>query len=206
MKIVKPVTNRPTKHLKAIAKKYPQAWKQIDAFRANKGKVLPDWPKWCFCPVAGATVIVSRQIRFQDGFQVTRDSINDIGIVAALSAWRAGKSLYLFDPTIYNSLITGGMTGNLPSEFLYKLPEWCVYVKTPGKSFRDTTVYGFFAHLNLDIETNRHELCLVLDTSDGLYSTLLYIGNWTINEALRSALEASVLHCREVVHRLKWLM
>ncbi|MEI6336801.1 MAG: hypothetical protein WCS87_19765 [Methylococcaceae bacterium] len=194
MKRVKPVTNRPTEHLKAIAKKYPQAWKKMDVFRADKG----NWPQWCFCPVACATVIVSLQNGFQDRFQVTEASMNDIGILAALSAWRAGKSLYLFDRTIYNSLISGGMTGNLPSEFLYNLPEWCVYVETPGNSFRDTTVYGFFAHLNLDLETNRHELCLVLDTPDGLCSTYLYIGNWTINKALRSAVEASDLHCREV--------
>ncbi len=194
MKLVKPVTNRPSKHLNAIAKKFPRAWKTMDGFRADKGKGLPDWPEWCFCPVAGATVIVIRQ----KGFQATHESMNDIGIVAALSAWRAGKSMYSFDKTIYDSLITGGMTGNLPSEFLYKLPEWCVYVDTPGMSFHDFTVYGFFAHLNVDTDTNRHELCLVLDTPDGLCSTYLHIGNWTINKALLSAVEASNSHSREI--------
>jgi hypothetical protein len=194
MKRVKPVTNRPTKILNSIAKKYPQAWKQMDAFRADKGKELLDWPSWCFCPVAAANDVVS----LQNGLHATKESMNDIGIVAALSAWRFGKSLYLFDRTIYDLLITGGMKGNLPSEFLYKLPEWCVYVETPNMSFHNTTVYGFFAHLNLDIQTNSHELCLVLDTPDGLCSKYLHIGNWTINKALRSALEASDFHYREV--------
>ena len=44
---------RPVEHLRAIAKKYPAAWKQLESFRADRGKDdLPDWPEWCYIPVA----------------------------------------------------------------------------------------------------------------------------------------------------------
>ena len=50
---------RPLEHLQAAGKLYPAAWKQIDKFKADKGKGLPDWPSWCFLPMAGFYSIVS---------------------------------------------------------------------------------------------------------------------------------------------------
>lgn len=37
---------RPKQHLIDAAKRYPGAWRQVDDFRAGKGKDLPDWPPW----------------------------------------------------------------------------------------------------------------------------------------------------------------
>lgn len=50
---------RPMEHLHRYSTLYPLAWKQINSFREIRGKDLPDWPEWCFCPLAGAYAVVS---------------------------------------------------------------------------------------------------------------------------------------------------
>ena len=40
-------TCRPRDQVAAIAKAYPQAWVQIDEFRADRGHGLPAWAKLC---------------------------------------------------------------------------------------------------------------------------------------------------------------
>ena len=40
---------RPGKILGTFSRLYPDAWKQVDEFRANR-KGLGDWPDWCFMP------------------------------------------------------------------------------------------------------------------------------------------------------------
>ena len=43
---------RPRKILDQFSHLYPDAWKQVDEFRAKR-KELGDWPDWCFLPLAG---------------------------------------------------------------------------------------------------------------------------------------------------------
>ena len=44
---------RPRDHLAAAGKLFPAAWAQSDAFRADRGTDVPDWPQWCYLPIAG---------------------------------------------------------------------------------------------------------------------------------------------------------
>lgn len=53
------ITCSPREALVAIARKYPKGWKQVDKFRASRGKDIEQWPDWCFLPLAGAYAIVS---------------------------------------------------------------------------------------------------------------------------------------------------
>ena len=50
---------------------------------------------------------------------------------------------------------------------LYHLPEWCVYIPTPDKTWRGNCLNGFFAHLEYDLAKNRTDLRLLLDVSRG---------------------------------------
>lgn len=43
---------RPKRHLAALAKRHPSAWRQADEFRAGRGQGLPDWPDGCHLPMA----------------------------------------------------------------------------------------------------------------------------------------------------------
>lgn len=71
--------------------------------------------------------------------------------------------MYRFDDTLLQSLIDTPVAGDLPVEVLYRLPEWCVYIETPGLSVSNIPLAGFFAHLEWDANTSREELRLLLD-------------------------------------------
>lgn len=163
-------TCRPRNHLAAAGKLYPDAWKIIDGFRSNKGqRGLPDWPDLCFCPLAGAYAVVS-----EGGF-LSPELAGDVGRLGALAAWRVTQGIYRFDETLYQSLIETPVTGDIPVEVLHRLPEWCVYIETPGMAFFDSNLYGFFAHLEYDVNTGRRELRLLIDSEEALAPIPLHL-------------------------------
>jgi hypothetical protein len=69
------------------------------------------------------------------------------------------------------------------------LPEWCVYVETPGKSLSTgKCLEGFFAHLNAASGDNVPELHLLLDDPAGvLHSIAVPLSASTLEEACRIA-------------------
>lgn len=170
---------RPSNHLAAAAKMYPQAWKQVDIFRKDKGKDLPDWPAWCFLPMAATYAIVS------DGGMMSPSRMPDIARLSALIAWRYTQGIYRFEPHVYQSISETIVKGDMPVEVLYRLPEWGVYIETPSN---DIDAHGFFAHLEYDINTGRSELRLLIDSEDALYPIVLHMGDWTVTEAIDRAM------------------
>lgn len=81
----------PQRHLKLIGDQYPGAWKLYDAFMADRGKKLIDWPDWCYCPVSAAHAIVNPK---------SLADIQNVPILACLAAWRMTQGIYRFDPDI----------------------------------------------------------------------------------------------------------
>lgn len=79
---------RPKRHLVAAGKLFPSAWAQYDEFRQDRGQGgLPDWPEWCYCPMAGAYAIISGG----GSNRVPSDQIGDVARLAALAAWRPSQ-------------------------------------------------------------------------------------------------------------------
>ena len=77
---------RPATILSGISKRYPGSWQIIDQFRADRGKHgLPDWPEWCYCPMAAAYAVVSGGGSLDDSLS----AIADVPVLAALAAFRA---------------------------------------------------------------------------------------------------------------------
>ena len=177
---------RPIKHLAAAGGMYPNAWKQIDIFRAGRGKDLPDWPQWCFLPMAAWYAIVS------EGGNMPLSRVPDVGRLAALGAWRYSQGVYRFDDSVYESLRGTVPSGDMPVEVLYRLPEWSVYIETPGADWLGDALYGFWAHLEFDINQKKPELRLLLDTEQSLIPIPLHMGNWTITEAVDRAMEETM--------------
>lgn len=71
---------RPRDHLVAAGKLYPEAWKAADEFRADRGQDgLPNWPEWCYLPLAGWYAIVSGG----GSNRVPAQLIRDVGRLAA---------------------------------------------------------------------------------------------------------------------------
>jgi hypothetical protein len=170
---------RPKQHLIAAGKLYPGAWKQVDILRQSKGLDLPDWPDWCYLPLAGTHAIVS------EGGSMPHHLLGDVGRLGALITWRITQGIYRFDPALYAAIIDTPMNSAIPCDMLYRLPEWCVYLETPDLHWAGEPLHGFFAHLEHDINTSRPELRLLLDTDSALTPLPLHLGNWTLEEALQ---------------------
>lgn len=155
---------RPLAHLHDLSTRYPGAWKGFEQMRANRGQGLPNWPDWCYVPFAGAYAVVSGG----GDSRVAPEKGMDIARLAALAAWRMTKGVYRFDHDIFEALWRTPLTGDLPSELLLRLPEWCVYIETQGRSVMGSPLHGFYAHLEHDANDNRRELRLLLDYEAGL--------------------------------------
>ena len=175
---------RPKQHLIAAARLYPGAWRLADSFRAGRGRDLPDWPEWCYLPLAGWHAIVSADAGVPRLDAQHLHLVADVGRLAALGTWRMSQGIYRFDPDLFAALVDTPLTGDLPCDLFYRLPEWCVYVETPGLRWLDSELYGFFAHLEWDANDGRAELRLLIDSATMLLPLPLHLGSWTLNEAV----------------------
>ena len=175
---------RPRDQVAAIAKVYPQAWLQIDEFRAERGHDLPMWADWCFIPLAAAYSIVCSQ-HSMDRLNV--QAVGDVATLTALGTWRVTQGIYRFDPAVYDPVRNTPLNKDLPCDVLYYLPEWCIYIETPDMMLDGARIYGVYAHLEQDQNDGRHELRLLLDTDNRLIAVPLHIGAWSLTEALRRA-------------------
>lgn len=194
---------RPLHHLVTAGKLYPAAWKMVDQFRADRGKSLPAWPRWCFMPMAGWYAIVSAD---QGGAPIIDLNLaQDISRLAAIGTWRYTQGIYRFDADLQAELTDTILTGEMPVEVLLRLPEWCVYIETPGRTWLETVLHGFWAHLEWDTNDGRIELRLLLDLEDSLTGLPLHLGPWPLVEAVtrfcNEGARQSMLHKRGALLR-----
>lgn len=181
---------RPLHHLITAGKLYPNAWKQVEDFRRSRGKDgLPEWPGWCFLPMSGWYAIVSADAGVSS---LDLHLVADVARLAAVGTWRYSQGIYRFAPELFQSLIDTDISGDLPAEVFYRLPEWCLYLETPGLEWVGFPLHGFWVHLEWDANTGRTELRFVMDTEKSLIGFPLHLGNWTVAEAVtRACNEAS---------------
>lgn len=163
--------------LREVEHRWPEAWKQYRQFRSMKGQPgFTDWPDWCYVPMAAAYAVVSGGGPHQLG----PGEGTWIAAVAAAAAWRISKGIYRFDADIYRELIEQPLDGKLPTAVFYNLPEWGVYIETPGMRS-----HGFIAHLEHDNKTGIPELRLLLLHPDGSrLATLIMLGDWDLQTAV----------------------
>lgn len=96
--------------------------------------------------------------------RVIGEAAKDVGHLGAIAAWRATKGIYKYDPDLLVNLIETPISGQLPVDVLYHLPEWCVYIDFGDISAPENGwPRGFFAHLEWDANTGRTELRLLVD-------------------------------------------
>lgn len=177
---------RPREHLVEAAKLYPHAWRQVDRLRELRGAGVPEWADWCYIPIAGTQAIVAEDA----GIDVMMLStiyparVADAARLAALAAWRVTQGIYRFDPAVYDAVRETPVSGDVPADILYRLPEWCLYVETPGMQIDGEQLHGFFAHLEDDGKAKRTELRLLLDTETRLEPAVLHLGTWPLAESI----------------------
>jgi len=185
---------RPETHLRAAMRLYPDTSRMVDEFRSDKGRGLPDWPAWCFMPMAGWYAVVSQGNidKLLPGRRLPPQLITDVGRLAAIGTWRYSQGVYRLDADLQAAIADTIIVGDIPSEVLFRLPEWCVYIETPGRTWCGDTLHGFWCHLEFDVNAHRNELRLLLDTEKILIPVPVHIGPWTVTEAIdRMASEAA---------------
>lgn len=179
----------PEQHLAEYMKRYPETPALVNKVFSGRGKELGDWPKWCFIPLVGWYSIVSSHLRVN---RIPLDRMNDVGALAAIGTWRYCQGVYRFDEDIFPAVCGSKITNNLPSDILLRLPEWCIYVETPGFTWDNTSVFGFWAHLEHNTDDNiGRELRLVFNYGDAVTCFPVHLGDWSLLEAVqRSFIEA----------------
>lgn len=139
-------------------RRFPFAWKLF----ANLMQQSPThmWPSWCWCPLQGAHKVLSVGL----GRSTTLDDALDAVILGGLATWRATQGIYRFHPALLRELQSTPITGDIPADVLLRLPEWCVYIETPGFKVCGNELPGFWAHLDCDVgRQNERELRFLLD-------------------------------------------
>jgi hypothetical protein len=148
-------------YLRTIEQRHPRVWQEIAQGREQckaDGSCLAS----CYVPLSSVLEIANRDWR------MTAAQFSEVAVVAGLASWRLTKGLYQYDSTLLRALwdtpIDSG--GDLPREVFYRLPEWCVYITTPGYALVDgTPLVGFFAHLDCEPGHELVQLRVLLDTN-----------------------------------------
>ncbi|MFT5687106.1 MAG: hypothetical protein ACI8RZ_008063 [Myxococcota bacterium] len=155
----------PQQHLTIASAEHTTAWKYLDEVRAKRGHDgLPDWPDFCFVPVDAMRTWLRRvDPEHRPG---------DPARLIALGAWRAGQGSYRFEQRLSAALLATPIPDHVPATNLHNLPEWSVYIETPGLPGSP----GFFAILDHDIgrqQGRRTELWLLIDINGRLLPTAM---------------------------------
>lgn len=173
--------SHPQKLLAQLGKDYPKIWKIVDDMVSERGRSLPKWANWCFLPMVAAAAIASGG---RSG-PIDPSAIADISRIGALIPWRVGQGVYRFHPEALKSISATTLAGNLPTELLFRLPEYCVYIEFETRHLDSSNqIHGFFAHLEDDHNTGHHELRLLLDSDTGLIPIVLHLDKPTLKEAV----------------------
>jgi len=182
-------------------RRYPLAWRVVDDFRARRGRDLPAWPAWCFLPIAAGISIVEHTMGATDEAALTRDQqiliASEAAVLTAIASWRMTKSVFRYDSTILGALWDSKITGDLPTHFLKRLPEWCVYLDLSGsRHATDLGIEGAWVHLEADANNAAEELRLVLAQAGSLIPISINLGG-TLREGIDAVMaEGALRHGR----------
>jgi len=167
-----------------LEKLYPGVWKLAEKKREKLAKTLPSW---CYLPFNAWITAACQTIR--PGGVDKRRLSRFAGAVSSIGTWRMTRGIYRFDPDLMSEIIDTPVEGNIPCEVLHRLPEWCVYVETPGYECDGEKILGFFAHLETEENSGNEELVLLIDTEKGCSLEVVYLGNYSLDEGIRIAFE-----------------
>lgn len=188
----------PEKLIKTLNSKMPSVWKTIEGMRSERGKRLPYWPNWCFFPISG-----SLSIWWMDDNQSKLRDFVSAGGLTALIGWNYTKGIYKFNPELFEEIKNTKITGNIPTDVLYRLPEWCCYIDTPSLEIHGGMAYinGFFVYLEYDINTKRSELRFWYEIIYKQESankknlgtdSIVHIGDWDVEEGVNKSIIESI--------------
>lgn len=163
---------------------FPGVWKRAEKKREKLAKNLP---AWCYLPFDVWIKAACESIR--PGGVDKRTLSNFAGAVSTIGTWRITRGIYRFDPDLMSEIIDTPVEGEIPCEVLRRLPEWCVYVETPGFECDGENIHGFFAHLEKEENSDNEELVMLINTEKGCSLEIVHLGDYSLDDGIRIALE-----------------
>lgn len=176
-------TARLVRYVSRLGHQYPELWKRVDRLREK-----PGWPAWCFMPSREILKLIATMPCSTPNLRT------NLNAVAALASWRVTQGIYRFDPDLFEAVWDTPLDRQIPCEMLFRLPEWCVYIMTPGAKFAGSELRGFFAYLDHDSGKAHSELRILLDAGESQLHAALPIdlsGN-NLLESLEASRERSL--------------
>lgn len=144
-------------------------------------------PPWCFVPIDMWHKVIPRLGVDADPGYRTVLAIQ----LAALTAWRMTQGIYRIDPAVFPALLDTPTTGDIPVEMLLRLPEWCVYVETPGLNWlNDAPIHGTWIFLDYEPSGSKAIHFLQDSEDDGHpFTRALFIelGAGSVEDCLRAS-------------------
>ena len=149
------------KRLRGLQKRFDEAipglFGYIDEVR---GQSSTKWPSWCYAPIELVRALLVGAAE-NSGIRNPKPLLTDLVAVAMLAAWRMTQGIYVFDPDVQHDIWNTQVSGDIPSDVLFHLPEWCCFVSAPMRVF-DEEALGFLVSLNSDSERLPPELWLLV--------------------------------------------
>ncbi len=180
-------THRAKLFLDNFSKNYPGVWSSVDSLRSQKGQDDFNWPDWCFMPNSTYVHIING---YHYDLTINQQIENGL-MLSALSKWRIGQGVYRFDSSLYDSLVKTPLDGDIPSELLLQLPQWCLYIETPGCTLDTHEIKGCFAHLEFNVHSKTPEIHFLFDSdslNQGKFS-FIKLGQWSLQESINRAID-----------------
>ena len=182
----------PDRWIRYLNRQYPNLWTDIrkgyehpEGFiRRDTGgmELLRSVPDWCYMPTLFPFLVLTH--KYGEAFYLTH--MEEMMTIGTLYTWRASKGVYRFAPEIYDALISQPLSGNIPTDCLYHLPEWAVFVETPGMTYERHPITGFIAHLDYNLFSKGIDLQFAI-FSDEIHipkMIALPLGEGTISDAM----------------------
>ena len=178
--------------IRQLNKTYPNLWTDLRKIYANPEKIIrpksggieliQNVPDWCIMPTLFPFLLLTSQ--YGEAYYLTH--MDEMMTIGSMYIWRASKGIYRFAPEIYEALVTQPLTGNLPNECLYHLPEWAVYIETPGLSYERHPMDGFIAHLDYNLYSRDVDLqfAMFLHGNEQPKMVALPLGQGTLADAM----------------------
>jgi len=156
----------PDKWIRELNREHPTLWTDLRKEYANPASVLKpsslvflsDIPDWCIMPAMFPFLTLTS--KYGESYYLRHE--HEIMSIASMYIWRASKGVYRFAPEVYEALISQPISGDIPVDTLHHLPEWAVYIESPGLFFEREALNGFIAHLDYNFVTKEKELQLAL--------------------------------------------
>jgi hypothetical protein len=181
---------RPLQHLSRIKTAYPHAHRHLCEHLRKRSDNASPWHAWCLLPLSQWKAIA----RSKDNAEI-HDSIleTETSILAAIAGWQYTQDVYKFHPSTIASLRETAIEESMPTSLFSRLPERAIYIEAQGQTFGQSSLYGYWVHLQWNDETSQPELHLLFATSGGYYTLVESIDQLPIRYMLGKLL-GTTLH------------